>query len=177
MESLGGRAAPLSAPAAFSDFYAETLPHVYGYFIHRCGGSRAVAEDLTQEKFMSAVRQIKGQGTRPDSPIAWVLGIARHKLIDHYRRQAREQRRLEAVAGEASVDEWIEWDDNASRERAVAALGDVAELQRAALVLRYMDGLSVPEVARSLGKSVHATESLLARGRARFKQAYEEVAL
>jgi RNA polymerase sigma-70 factor (ECF subfamily) len=44
--------------------------------------------------------------------------------------------------------------------------------QRAALTLRHVDGLSVPEVAALLGRSTAATETLLARARAVFRQRY-----
>ena len=49
-------------------------------------------------------------------------------------------------------------------------------MQRAALVLRHMEGLSVPELAQVLGRSVEAAESLLSRGRVGFKRAYLEEA-
>jgi RNA polymerase sigma-70 factor (ECF subfamily) len=65
-------------------------------------------------------------------------------------------------------------DDPASSERAMAALADVALTQREALILHYCDGLPVAEVAALLGRSVSATESLLARGRASFRQRYLE---
>ena len=42
-----------------------------------------------------------------------------------------------------------------------------------ALTLRYLDGLSVPEVADELDRTVHATEALLVRARAAFRRAYE----
>jgi RNA polymerase sigma-70 factor (ECF subfamily) len=45
---------------------------------------------------------------------------------------------------------------------------------RAALTLRYLDGLPVPEVAVHLGRTVHATEALLVRARAAFRAAYED---
>jgi RNA polymerase sigma-70 factor (ECF subfamily) len=61
-------------------------------------------------------------------------------------------------------------------ERVLGALTAVPASQRAALSLRYLDDLSVPEVARSLGKSLHATESLLARGRDAFRRALKEQA-
>ena len=54
------------------------------------------------------------------------------------------------------------------------ALDALPTSQRLAISLRYLDGLSVPEIARELSKSVHAVESLLARGRATFKQHYLE---
>jgi RNA polymerase sigma-70 factor (ECF subfamily) len=65
---------------------------VYGYLIARCG-DQAVAEDLTSETFLAAARQ--------DAPlsVAWLIGVARHKLVDHWRRQARQERLLRAVEG------------------------------------------------------------------------------
>ncbi len=60
-------------------------------------------------------------------------------------------------------------------ERAVEVLAQLPAAQRAALVLRHLDGLSVPEVARTLERSVEAVESLLARGRVSFRRAYAEV--
>jgi RNA polymerase sigma-70 factor (ECF subfamily) len=159
---------------SFRAFYEEALPRVYGYFLHRCGGSAALAEDLTQETFLACVRELKRE-KRVEAPIAWIYGIARHKLVDHYRRQEREERSLAlAYEAEEREEELVVSDDPASRERAIAALAAVAPAQRSALVLCYVDGLSMAETARALGKSVEAVESLLARGRQRFKRAYLE---
>jgi RNA polymerase sigma-70 factor (ECF subfamily) len=165
-----------TSPDAFRAFYEEALPRVYGYFLHRCGGSVQVAEDLTQETFLAAVAELK-KGQRVRAPIAWIYGIARHKLLDHYRGQERLERGL-GLAGQADEleDELVVPDDEEARERATAALASVAASQRAALVLCYVDGFSVREAACILGKGEEAVESLLARGRASFKRAYLEAA-
>lgn len=163
-----------TSPETFRAFYKDALPRVYGYFLHRCGGSVPVAEDLTQETFLAAVAELK-KGKRITTPIAWIYGIARHKLLDHYRRQERVDRPLAVAWGsEEAEQELVVPDDSEARERAVAALASVAAPQRAALVLCYVDGFSVPEVAKLLGKSVEAVESLLARGRRNFKRTYLE---
>lgn len=162
-----------SDPDSFRAFYAEALPRVFAYFLYRTGADQQVAEDLTQETFMAAVKDMRA-GRAVDSPVAWVLGIARHKLMDHYRARERHERRLAAMRSSLEDGGPLTWDGDASRERAIAALDAVAGPQRAALVLRYLDGLSVPETANALGRSVHATESLLARGRASFRRVYEE---
>ena len=175
MEILAAEGLALDAsPETFRAFYEEALPRVYGYFLHRCGGSVPVAEDLTQETFLAAVRELK-KGRSVAAPIPWIYGIARHKLVDHYRRQEREERSL-ALAYEAEEPEevLVVSDDPEAQERAIAALASVVPAQRAALVLCYVDELSVPEAARVLGKSVEAVESLLARGRQSFKRAYLE---
>ena len=56
----------------------------------------------------------------------------------------------------------------------LSALRSLPTLQRAAIVLRYLDGLSVREVAAAIGKSESATESLLSRGREQFRRAFRE---
>ena len=172
MELVVGEAEALGLdPDAFRAFHDDVLPKVYGYFLHRCGGSVPVAEDLTQETFLAAVAELK-KGRRPDAPIPWIYGIARHKLLDHYRRQERTERAIDAAAEIDDVA--LDTDGRETQERAVAALAVVAAPQRAALVLCYLDGFSVPEVAAELGKSVAAVNSLLQRGRANLKRAYLE---
>jgi RNA polymerase sigma-70 factor, ECF subfamily len=179
--------------------YSKALPQVYGYLLPRCG-SVAVAEDLTAETFMAAVtafgdergelgppRQGEGRkgtaserpASRPGEPpdrrpheltVAWLVGVARHKLVDHWRRVAREQRGLAAVH-QASVDPW---DEVLDANAAYAALSRLSPPQRLALTLRYLDGLPVADVAAHLGRSVHATETLLVRARAALRRVYEE---
>jgi len=173
---ISARAQPesLAGAAAFRAFYAEALPVVYGYLRARCGGSVAVAEDLTQETFVAAVRWIS-EGGRVDAPLPWVVGIAKRKLLDHFRREERVERRLALAWDAGRAEDPPPWSD-ATRERAMTALAAVPAAQRAALTLRYLDGYSVQEVADMLGKSIHAAESLLARARESFKRAYAEEA-
>ena len=151
--------------------YHRSLPHVYGYLLSRCGNA-SLAEDLAAETFMAAVAAA-GQPDPPELTVAWLVGVARHKLADHWRRSVREER-TQAVAAtpdDALEDPWDEWLDT---EAAYAALRCLPAPQRAALTLRYLDGLGVPEVAEHLGRSVHATETLLVRSRAALRAVYRE---
>ncbi|NLD76952.1 MAG: sigma-70 family RNA polymerase sigma factor [Acidimicrobiales bacterium] len=159
------------AAAALLDGYERSLPQVYGYLVARCG-SVAVAEDLTSETFLGAVAAVRN-GTSPVPTTAWLVGIARHKLVDHWRRQEREQRKLAAVA-DLSEDSDDPWDARLSIGRAREVLADLGPHHRSALVLRYLDGLTVPEVADHLGRTVHATEALLVRARRAFRTLYEQ---
>jgi RNA polymerase sigma-70 factor (ECF subfamily) len=179
MGGLGERAGARTADAllaedAFRAFYAIALPRVYGYFRSRAGGSASIAEDLTQETFLAAVRELRrGQGV--EDPMSWLIGIARHKLIDHYRAQERYERVLQrAIDDQQSTTDWPDLGTEFARERVIESLAIVPAMQRAALALRYMDGLSVPEVARAMGKSVHAAESLIARGKQSLKRVFFE---
>jgi RNA polymerase sigma-70 factor (ECF subfamily) len=151
--------------------YRVALPQVYGYLLPRCG-SAALAEDLASETFLAAIDASRRGGLTVVSA-AWLVGVARHKLVDHWRRLEREQRSLAAVeASIANVDDpWDEWLD---AEAAYAALAHLPIPQRAALTLRYLDGLPVAEVAEHLGRTLHGTETLLARSRAALRRHYEE---
>lgn len=158
------------AGPAFLDFYDDTLAHVYGYLARRCG-PRAVAEDLTAETFLAAVSAVRGPSP-PAVSLPWIMGVARHKLVDHWRRQARDERRFEllTVSAQDPADLWEAELDGLLARR---VLDGLASQHRAALTLRYLDDLPVAEVAELLGRSVHATEALLVRARAAFRRAYE----
>jgi RNA polymerase sigma-70 factor, ECF subfamily len=149
--------------------FDRSLPTVYDYLFHRCR-ERQVAEDLTSETFLAAVAGVRA-GRVDDVSVEWLIGIARHKLVDHWRRRSREDRHFAMVAGQPR-DEASEAEFEPGRAHEVLAL--LNPWQRAALTLRHVDGLSVPEVAESLGRSVHATETLLVRARAAFRRLYDE---
>ena len=107
----------------------------------------------------------------------WVMGVARHKVIDHIRRAEREQHRL-ALAWSArgpDPDDLETELDGEDPARVVALLRDLSPAHRIVLVLRYLDDLPVDEIATLLGRSVHATESLLVRARHALAQSHREV--
>jgi RNA polymerase sigma-70 factor (ECF subfamily) len=149
--------------------YARALPEVYGYLIARCG-SVAAAEDLTAETFMAAVAS-RHQAEPPELTVGWLIGVARHKLVDHWRRWARERSRLSVETAPEYVDPWEAHLDADAVHRALRRLNGS---QRAALTLRYLDGLSVAEVAECLGRTVHGTETLLMRAKAALRIVYQE---
>jgi len=155
--------------ALLLDVFDGALPRVYGYVLSRCG-QRALAEDLTAETFLAAVDAVRRVDPPPVST-AWLVGVARHKLVDHWRRQAREDRGLNALSAVDSEDNDI-WDERIDAIRARDVLVTLAPHHRAALTLRYLDDLSVPEVAALLQRTVHATEALLVRARAAFRRSY-----
>jgi len=154
--------------------YDRALPQVYGYLAARVSDP-SVAEDLTGETFLAAVRAVRERKVA-DLTIAWLVTVARNKLVDHWRREAREERgrRLTAVddAAPDATDRAVE--EKFERARARTVLDELGAHHRAALTLRYVDGLAVPQVAEHLGRSLHATEALLVRARNAFRARYDE---
>jgi len=151
--------------------YDDALPQVYGYLLSRCGHT-SVAEDLTAETFLAAVDAVRRPSPARVS-VPWLIGVARHKLVDHWRRQIRERRDLQVIGGlvEDQVDPW---DDYLDAARVRDTLDRLGAHHRAALTLRYLDGLPVPEVAALLQRNLHATEALLVRARTAFRRAYRD---
>jgi RNA polymerase sigma-70 factor (ECF subfamily) len=149
--------------------YDEALPVVYGYFVRRCG-DRGTAEDLTSETFLAAMDAAR-RSDPPPIAMPWLMGVARHKLADHYRRR----RDTVPVADPPEpVDPPDDWDAELDRLVAESVLTRLSDSHRAVLVLRYMDDCSVGECAALLGRSLHATEALLVRAKKAFRKEYPE---
>jgi RNA polymerase sigma-70 factor (ECF subfamily) len=167
MGSPGSHAVGPPPDPGLLSLYDRALPEVYGYLLARCG-QRALAEDLTAETFLAAVRA-EADGGGPTT-VPWLIGTARHKLVDHWRRREREERGLRLLDGGDTEDPW---DAELDALRAAEVLDRLTPAHRAALTLRYLDDLPVPQVAALLGRTLHATEALLVRARTAFRRHYE----
>ena len=154
-----------SPVSAFLQLYDDALPHVYGYLVRRCE-SAATAEDLTSDTFIAAASAVQ-RGAEVNVP--WLIGTARHKLVDHWRRAGRQRAALEELWEQAEPP--IDANDPVDVLHVRDTLARLTPHHRAALVLRYLDGLPVPEVAALLDRSVHATESLIVRAKAAYRHA------
>ena len=139
----------------FLALYDETITSVYRYLYRASGGDQVLVDDVAQETYVAALVRAR-VGDESVLTLPWLIRVARNKLVDHFRRADREARRAFSPPVEpAPIDDDM-----------LAAIRSLPPLQRAAIALRYVDDLSVAEVARELGKSIKATESLLSRGRA-----------
>lgn len=147
------------------------LPELYGYLVSRCGDP-VLAQDLTMTVLEAAIDQAR-RGVVETVSAAWLVGIARHKLVDHWRRLDAERRRQGRLEQETPLvnDPWDMELDRAHTQEVLARLGAA---NRSALTLRYLDGLPVAAVAATLGRTVQATEALLTRARHAFRAEYEQ---
>ena len=166
----------LATDEAFATWYSRTVPHVYAYLLSRSGRDSVLAEELTQQTFIAAIDQ-RSRFDGRSSSITWLCGIARHKLVDHYRRLERDERRqlrLEVHELEIAGDARHEPGGRDDLDAIAAAVRSLPAAQRAVLSLVVFDGLSVPEAAKLLGRSAGATQSLLHRAREGVRQALGE---
>jgi len=159
---------------SFRAWYDQAAPRVYAYLLSRCS-TVPVAEELTQQTFIAAIRAAETFDGRENS-VPWLVGIARHLLAGHFRALEREERRHQRlVLRELAVgEEDAAWARLRQRDAVSRALRHLPAMQRAVLVLRFFDRLSVRDIAAEIGRSEGATESLLGRARTAFERAYEE---
>jgi RNA polymerase sigma-70 factor, ECF subfamily len=161
----------VSAGQALLEVYDRALPQVYGYLFDRCRDVATHENSKSETSLAAAAATAEGRSAAVVS-IPWMIGIARHKLVDHWRRRSRDERLITAVAG-GTMEDPDPWDVHLDGVHATDVLGRLGGHHRAALTLRYADDLPVPQVAELLGRTVHATEALLVRARAAYRKAYE----
>jgi RNA polymerase sigma factor (sigma-70 family) len=142
--------------------YRATLPEVYRYTAMLCGRDRALAEDVVQDVYLTALGRAR-DGVLTTLTSGYLCIAARHRHLDRLRSLQREQRRLQLVASGPGPDA-------VARAATPPQLAALPERERTALVLRYVDDLSVAQVGRELAISTHAAESLLARATRRIRQ-------
>jgi RNA polymerase sigma-70 factor (ECF subfamily) len=149
--------------AAYRQALERIAARLRGYLRRRLQGLPDEVEDLVQETLLALHLQ---RGTYdPALPVsAWVLAIARHKLVDLWRRRGRREALhdpLDDVDDAALVQP--ETESTAPRDLGVL-LGSLPAAQRAAIVLTKIDGLSVAEAAQRTGASESAIKVQVHRG-------------
>ena len=151
-----GQQHDVSNEAGLLSFYEVAFDDVYRSAARLTWGDRSVAEDLVQEAFVRLVRSVRVGGVTTVG-IGWMITTVRHIHIAGLRSKERENLRLRAASTASSRPP-------SSRE-IPSMLDGLADRERAALILRYVDDLSVADVADLMGDSVRATESLLRRAK------------
>ncbi len=150
---------------AFGRIYDRYVNQVYRYLYYRVG-SHAVAEDLTSETFLRALRRIDSFSWQGHDIGAWFMTIARNLVNDHVKSK---RFRLEVSSGDMldadGADDGIE-QAVVDRLHGIAVLEAVRELkaeQQECVVLRFLQGLSVAETAKVMNRSDGAIKQLQLR--------------
>src|SRR5215472_2214125 len=163
---------------ATAEFVARYADHVYGYVRRRLIPRTDLVDDLVQEIFVAAWENL--EKFRGDAPLrSWLLGIARHKVEDHYRKRLREV--------QFQDEEESTWDEPGSLpdfegalakrqagQRAQEILKTLPETYSVILLWRYWEKRSLRDIAVQIGKTEKAVERMLARARQQFKKRWYE---
>lgn len=158
------------ATAEFVSRYADDL---FRYVRSRLIPNYDQVEDVVQETFLAAWESLsKFEGK--SSLQAWVMGIARHKVEDHYRRRLRLLEPIDDLdpdhISESAVPEFHRVLEQAELQKNTRrVLAELPELYRMTLIWRYWEKASARDMALKTGKTEKAIERLLARARAEFR--------
>jgi RNA polymerase sigma-70 factor (ECF subfamily) len=146
-----------------------------GYLYRLNNGDRALTEDLVQEAFLRILGRASYQPGRPFKP--WLYAIATNLARDYYKSAARrysvtasaEDERLSSVLDNGPGPEELVLSAEKGSEVA-AALGQLGPEYRAALLLRFYNGLSLQEIAQTLDIPLGTVKSRLSVGTHRLRE-------
>jgi RNA polymerase sigma-70 factor, ECF subfamily len=162
---------------AWQTWYGETFDDVCRYVRWRCGGRHDWADEIVQETWLTAVRRIRRFDPRQGSFLAWLRGIAANLLRNELRRRRKWLQTQPSADGRMREDDCAESEqgERERQERVATALDALPEREEAVLRAKYLEGLSVAEIAAAGGETPKAIESLLSRARQAFREVYREV--
>ena len=148
----------------------------------RCGCRRDEADDVVQETWLVAVRQMRRFNPQQGHFLAWLRGIAVNIRRNHLRRRWRQAKTSQngraepMVAIESLADRGDTVHEQQQRAEQIAEVLDaMPERQEAALRAKYLDGLSVSEIAARWNETPKAVESLLSRAHEAFRERFERM--
>jgi RNA polymerase sigma-70 factor (ECF subfamily) len=144
-------------PARFLDVYERYVDRIYA-FVSRRTGNRAAAEDITSQVFEHALRTIGRFEWRGVPVSAWLFRIAANALTDYWRERARD-----AADAPADVPDAAEVEDIERRITLYRHVGQLPELQRRVIRMRFIEEKSIRDVATALGRSEGAVKQLQLR--------------
>jgi RNA polymerase sigma-70 factor (ECF subfamily) len=167
-----------SALAEFELVYIGTVDAVMAYFARRCSEPQTVA-DLTSETFVRATGAFGSFDPGRGSARAWLIGIAAHVYARHCDQAANGREAVARLAGQRAlaVDEVEELTGRIDAERAgrelIGRCSQLPELERAAVELVDLSGLTPKEAAAVLGVSRVVLRKRLSRARARLRKEHQ----
>jgi RNA polymerase sigma-70 factor (ECF subfamily) len=142
-------------PEAFGKLYDHFMPVVYGYVMRRVM-NKELAEDLTSQVFEKALKSIRGLRAGASFK-GWLFKIAGNTIIDYYRSKGRQQTFSLAEAVEMAngkSGKAVETIDN--RIAVMSLLDKLPEGQRTLLIMHFLDGMTVEEMAEALDSTPNA---------------------
>lgn len=151
---------------AFDALYNLYLVPVYRYIYLRIGDKQA-AEDLSQVVFLKAYQNIRNFVDQHKNPLAYFFTIARNTLIDYYRKnrgtvaENSEEILLSMESSSQSPQELIMREE--SRKSVLERIKDLTPEQQEVIILKFINDLSYPEIAKQLNKSEEAVRQLQSR--------------
>jgi RNA polymerase sigma-70 factor, ECF subfamily len=149
---------------AFGELYDRYVDLVYRYVYYRVGSAQ-VAEDLTSETFLRALRRLSSFTWQGRDVGAWFVTIARNLIADHYKSSRYRLEMTTDDVSESGAQLTAEGPESAVLEAMqnkvlLEAVKQLNPEQQECIVLRFLQGLSVAETAQAMGKNDGAIKAL-----------------
>lgn len=160
---------------AWKSLFEAAVCQVSAYVNWRCAGRKEWADDVNQDTWLTAAKSLSRFEPAKGSFTGWVCGLASNVIRNRVRDWKRSHSRLQPlnidVAGKLS-------DENAIENSICVAstLAELPERYERALRAKYLDGLSVNEMASQWNESPKSVESLLTRAREAFRERFKQSA-
>lgn len=157
---------------AFGLLYDRYVDQVFRYVLFRVG-DRTLAEDVTSETFLRALRRITTVSYQGRDVGAWFVTIARNLVLDHVKSS---RYRLEVTTAELDDNRQVTAGpeqavlDEATSNELLRCVSELNDDQRECIVLRFLHGLSVAETAQQMGRNEGAIKALQHRAVRRLAQ-------
>lgn len=151
----------------YDALYRKYSSRLYNYFWYRVGHDGAMAEDLMQETFLRAFRDLRKFEMRAYSYYSYLLAIAHNVLVNHYRKPKSIP--LESV-GDVPVEIVGDIERKRDSELLWRAIQQLPMSEKDALYLKYRSDMPVKDIARIMGRSENAVKLLLSRARKRLSR-------
>ena len=160
---------------AWETWYEQSYDDLYRYVRWRCGGLPDRTSEVVQETWLTAVRRVRRFDPDQGTFGGWLRGIAANVLRSEFRRNEKARRRRQSLSGdlEAADSNHEELQRQERAERVMAALVEMPDRYEEALRAKYLDGLSVAQIADTWSETPKAVESLLTRARQKFRETYD----
>ncbi|KKW45068.1 MAG: RNA polymerase sigma factor [Parcubacteria group bacterium GW2011_GWA2_56_7] len=158
---------------AFRTFYEKHFDRVYRFVLFRVRMNEAVAEDLTSEIFLKALKNFETY--EPSiSEFAWIMTIARNHLFNHYRDQ-KETVDVDAMAWRLEGTDGRKDTERADEVLMLSrALHTLAPKDRRLIEMKHLEGYRYKDMAGELGKTVGSIRVETHRAMQKLKQALEK---
>lgn len=146
---------------AFAMLYRANVQTIFRYIYHRVGDVQT-AEDLTGDVFVRAVRAIDAYTDQGKPFVAWLYRIANARVVDHYRRQGRRPAEGDIDARPIPVQPDLDADMLRSQAAAAlrAAMQQLTPEQQHVIILRFVEGHRIEQVAALVGKTPNAVKAM-----------------
>jgi len=146
--------------SAFVQLYDAHVDAIYRYIYFRVK-RKTETEDLTQEVFLKALEAIGSYKWKNVPFASWLFRIAHNKVIDYFRRESKEKRTALEEATAVSVEDPVAMAEQGfETEELVSAMKKLTPAQQEVISLRFISGLPIAEVARTLGKREGTVKAL-----------------